>query len=601
MNPLMRTCLLAMLPLLAIGCAPTRQQIRHAELTVGASVSQHVNCQRKDHCAMTSSLHDLGHAADGSATGMDHAVILDLGEDALIARLNLIRSARRSIDIQTYIWADDDAGRLVLDELVRAARRGVKVRILADQLFAFKSVPQLARLARTHVNLQLRLYNPVLHEAETNTLGIIFSGMLRFSRTNQRMHNKLLLVDDAVGITGGRNYDDRYFDWGSNFDFLDRDVLVAGPVATEMAASFEVFWTHHRSVPLTQLRDVIQRLIAEGPGAPGWQPPHYENTPRVERALAAALTRSYIHSHFIARTFSLANVAYFSDRPEKTEVSSVHEREMTAHLMNMVASTQHELVLQTPYLVISKPAQKIFRHLHTTRPNVQILISTNSLASTDAFAVYALSHKYKRRYLAVFGFNIYEQKPHPADAPRMIAHFAELSGFGGQQGSTDRYSRVPLTSSGVRVSLHAKSMVVDHTWVMIGSHNFDPRSDDYNTEAGIIVKDRHFAAAVRASILATTRPGNSWVIAKRQVDDVFGRINRALAKLSARLPIFDLWPIRYATSYELKAECPPMLRSDPRFFQCHEPVGEFPEVALPLKTIYTSMITAFGAGISGIM
>jgi phosphatidylserine/phosphatidylglycerophosphate/cardiolipin synthase-like enzyme len=215
--------------------------------------------------------------------------------------------------------------------------------------------------------------------------------------------------------------------------------------------------------------------------------------------------------------------------------------------------------------------------------------------------VYALSHKYKRRYLAVFGFTIYEMKPHPEEAPKLIAHFARLSGIGGPRGSSHRYDQVPLSTKGVRVSLHAKSMVVDGEFVMVGSHNFDPRSDDYNTESGLIVDDSAFAAAVRASILADTAPGNAWVIAKRQADNVLTRINRAIAKLSEKLPIFDFWPIRYAASFELKPGCQPILPGQPGFYDCYESVGEFPEVALPLKTVYARIITAFGAGISGML
>ncbi len=590
--------LISLLPMLA-ACVPSQHQVLRAQHLVSTNIEHALNCQRADHCAASSELYNLASANDDKR---NHAVILDLGEDALIARLNLIHAARDSISIQTYIWANDDAGNLVLDALVSAARRGVRVRVLADQLGSFNDLEQLASLARTHVNFELRLYNPTLHEAVTGAFGYVVGGLCCFSNLNQRMHNKLLLVDGRIGITGGRNYEDRYFDWESDFNFLDRDVLVAGPVAEEMRSSFSLFWSHPRAVQLTALRDVGARLISDGLDAPGWQTPEYERPDRVLRVTEEAADPDYIRSHFLLRAHSVDDVEYFSDRPGKTDNPSKRDRELTAHLMKMLATADEEIVLQTPYLVISKRAQQIFRQLQKDRPDVRILISTNSLASTDAFAVYAVSHKYVRRYLAVFNFNIYEFKPHPVDGPRMIAHFHELSGEG-EQGARarGRNSEVPLTSGGVRVSLHAKSMVVDKQFVMIGSHNFDPRSDDYNTEAGIIVRDRNFAAIVRASILADMRPGNAWVVNKREVDGMLGRVNRALAKLSARLPIFDLWPFGYATSYQLKPGCPVMLREDPRFYDCHDAVGEFPEVALPLKAIYTRILTGFGAGFSGVL
>ena len=589
--------LLAILPVLT-ACVPSHRQVVRARQVVATSIDHSLQCRRADHCAQPSGLYDLGGPAH---TTSNRAVVLDLGRDALVARLNLIRAARHSISIQTYIWVNDDSGKLVLDQLVQAARRGVHVRILADQLGSFNDVEQLARLARSHVNFELRLYNPTLHEAKTGAFGYVVGGLCCFSNLNQRMHNKLFLVDGRIGITGGRNYEDRYFDWDSEFNFLDRDILVAGPVAHDMRASFLQFWNHPRAVRLTDLRDVSAQLIRDGPGAPGWQVPHYERPDRVRRVLDDAADPAWIRSHFLLRAHLLRHAEYFADRPGKTDHPGKRERELTAHLMQMVATASDEIVLQTPYLLISGKAQQIFRKLARERPEVRILISTNSLASTDAFAVYAVAHKYVRRYLAVFHFNLYEFKPHPADAPRMIANFHELAGKGGAAGPGGRYQRVPLTSPGVRVSLHAKSMVVDRRWVMIGSHNFDPRSDDYNTESGIIIDDPDFARIVRASILADIRPRNSWVVAKREADGMLGRINRALAKLSARLPIFDLWPFGYATSYQLKPECPVMLREDPRFYACHEVVGEFPEVALPLKTIYTRILTGFGAGISSML
>lgn len=588
------------------GCAVSRQNIRRANTLISASIDHRLTCHTANHCAISSPLLALGRKAlqqSRPKEPVNYAVILDQGQDSLIARLNLIRAARHSIDIQTYIWADDDAGNLVLDELIRAARRGVKVRVLADQLGSFNNVSQLAVLARTHVNFQLRLYNPTLHDANTQALEYIATAACCFLRTNRRMHNKLLLVDDQVGMTGGRNYENRYFDWDNAFVFRDRDVLVAGPVAHQMASSFETFWNHPLAVKLTHLRDVNRRLRADGPDAPGWQPPHYDNDPRVEIALAAALTRKYVKAHFVDHAFKLGKVSFFADLPAKTDDPGRRaDDELTAHLMKLMSSAQHEIVLQTPYLLLSRKAQQLFRRLHHDRPEVRVTASTNSLASTDAFAVYALYHKYERRYLVPFGFDIYEMKPHPREAPQLIANFARLSGIGAQRGSAGKYSgQVPLSTKGVRVSLHAKSMVVDGRYVMIGSHNFDPRSDHYNTESGIIADNPRFAAAVRASILRDTLPGNAWVIAKRQANSLPTRINRVIAKLSAKLPIFDFWPFRYATSYELKPGCKPVLRTDPRFFDNYTAVGEFPEVNLPLKTIYTRIVTAFGSGISGMM
>lgn len=609
-QPAPRAWLRVLLPLLLgasllSGCTVSREHVRQAEVYVAASIDHRLSCSRADHCAMDSRLRTLASPSKAAAPGAasNRALLLEQGQDALIARLNLIRSARRSIDIQTFLWVADDAGNLMLDELMRAARRGVKVRVIIDQIGgAFGGVRRLARIARSHVNFRLRLYNPTLNDSQTQYLEYLSSSLCCFFQINQRMHNKLLLVDDMVGITGGRNYQNRYFDWDNSFVFRDRDVLVAGPVAIEMAESFDTFWQHPRSTRLTHLRDVNERLRRDGPHAPGWSPPAWHNGPRVELALAAAVSRDYVAEHFLGQVFELERVSYFSDLPAKTAGPQFPgERELTAHLMDLLGDTREEIVLQTPYLVISEKAQKIFRNLYRHRPQVDVLVSTNSLASTDAFAVYALSHKYKRRYLQDFGFEIHEFKPHPAEGPRIIADFAELTGNGEVSIETGSYQPVPLETAGLRISMHAKSLVVDGEFVMIGSHNFDPRSHEYNTESGIVAHDRSLAETVRAAILRDMLPGNSWVIAPRRGGNILTRANRAIAYLSEKLPIFDFWPIRYSTSYDIDPGCQPMSPSEPGFYACYHPVGDFPKVKLSLKAINTRIFTAFGAGLSGVM
>ena len=257
-------------------------------------------------------------------------------------------------------------------------------------------------------------------------------------------------------------------------------------------------------------------------------------------------------------------------------------------------------MLETPYLVFSKRARKVFRELGERKPRLPIIVSTNSLAATDAFYVYALSYKYKKRYLRRYGFRIHEFKPFPGDAPAFVANYAELAG-GSHHGEYERYGSAPLKRGGVRLGLHAKSLVIDDRVAMIGSHNFDPRSDDYNTESGFIFYDRAVTERVRAEILRNTAPQNAWVIARRPRPLLVERINNAINDFSTALPLFDFWPFRYATSFELKPGCAPLRTNDPHFYDCYEAVGDFPGVNLPLKSIYTRIVTAFGAGLVGIL
>jgi cardiolipin synthase C len=628
-------CGLFVLVLLAVllqGCTLTRARIQQADTVVAASTDQQITCNRPDRCAAPSPLLNAAEQALAQSTPdkPEHVVtLLDDSEAALVARINLIRAAHQSIDVQTYIWDEDDSGQLVLNELIAAARRGVNVRILADQLFSFEDPVVLEKLARVSPNLTIRLYNPTFHNSRTPPLEFAAGLLCCFMRFNQRMHNKLLLVDDAIGITGGRNYQDRYFNWDSEFDYVDRDVMVGGPAAQAMASSFELFWKHRRAVPLTHLRDV-NRLILHDPHPPPWPAPHYANPSRVASAQKEAEDTAWLTDHLIEPSLVTSKVEYFSDRPGKTENPDKRDvREFTMHLMRLVSNAKQEVVLQTPYLVMSSRARRIFKKLHNAAPPPKIIVSTNSLASTDAFAVYAVSYKRRRTYLTQYGFNIYEMKPHaevandayaqanvydeedddddqaPASAASNDKHrrMPGTERSPGLFGSNGRRNRpAPLISTGRRFGLHAKSIVVDDDLAMVGTHNFDPRSDHYNTEAGVIIYDQRFASEVRESILQSTLPENAWVIAeKKPVIPVLGNISLAISDVSAKLPLFDIWPFRYATSYDIKPGCAPYLPADPNFDRCYAPAGDFPDVDISPKLIYTRFITAFGAGVQGIL
>ncbi|HEY3521739.1 MAG TPA: phospholipase D family protein [Rhodanobacteraceae bacterium] len=600
--------LLCALAVLLAGCAPLSiKRIHRADAVVAASVDRRIDCRASDACAQPSPFLDQATAALAQSDGQhphNVATLLEVGEDALAARINLIRAARKSIDIQTYIWAKDDAGLLVLDELINAARRGVKVRIIADQLGSLNDPKLLSRLARSSVNLEIRLYNPTFDKAQANFAEYTASVLFRFRRFNQRMHNKLFLVDDAVGIVGGRNYEDRYYDWDPQLDFLDRDVLVAGAAAHQMAQSFDIFWNDPLSVALTHLKDANARILAHPYDSPPWVTPVYGDPQRVARVQAEAEDAEFLREHFTAESMQVGRVDYFYDLPSKTR--AVHGRdakELTRDLMRLLRGAQREVVLQTPYLVLTGRAGGIFESLQKKQPPVHVLVSTNSLASTDAMGVYALSYKHRKKFLVDYGFDLHELKPHPLDAPLMIAHYLALSGENAPAASGGKRGAVPIKPEdfGPRVSLHAKSLVVDGDVAMVGSHNFDPRSANYNSESGVIVYDEKFAAALRASIVAATQPQNAWLIAPRDPIPVIGDVSNAIGAVSRHLPIFDLWPFDYATSYELKTGCNPLPPTDPNFLKCYKSVGDFPEVNLSLTAIVTRFITAFGAGVQGIM
>ncbi len=595
-------------------CGLNRPLARQADAVVAAARPHTLTCTRADHCPIDSPYRQLvaaARAGDTAAMPVHYVNVLERGEDSLLLRIHLIRAAHTSIDIQTFIWAEDDAGWLMLDELIAAARRGVHVRILVDQLFALDDVEWLARIARAHVNIDFELYNPTFDKAVTQPVEFAAGVLCCFSKFNRRMHNKLFLVDGEIGIAGGRNVEDRYFDWDDEFDYRDRDVLVVGPRSgSEMQASFDQFWVHPLAVPLTRLNDVNRRLLVDAAtGTTGPLPPPADiDWPRIESLRARADDPSWIQRHFVDKALRVARVDYFSDAPGKGESGNPTRIELTARISQLLKDARREVIFETPYLVLSRSARKIFRDLY--KRDVPVIVSTNSLAATDAFYVYALSYKYKKRYLKRYGFQIHEFKPFPADAAQFIENYEQLSG-GANAGRYRRYAQAPLKHRGVRLGLHAKSLVIDGYISLIGSHNFDPRSADYNTESGFIIYDRAIAESVRAAVLQDAAPRNAWVIARRERSPWLEHINNVIADVSTALPLFDIWPFRYASSFELNPECAngrdrqqrpvPPLPGTPDFYACHTDVGDFPEVDLSLKTIYTRIVTAFGAGLVSIL
>lgn len=629
-------CLVLSLALATSACASLSTSQRERAIRIADTArSTEIDCQQPDACAEPSPLRALGARAYAESTPQSprhYALLLEYGQDALLARLNLIRGARRSIDLQTYIFDEDDAGHLVLDELLAAARRGVRVRVLVDQLSALRHVDTLAALAGAHVDFELRVYNPVLGRAHISYPQYLLASICCWRKLNQRMHSKLLLVDDMVGIVGGRNYQNDYFDWDDSYNFRDRDVLVAGPVTGEMATNFEAFWQAPRTRRIAELVDVGHHILRDG--VPDLPQSGFALSERARRMARDAEDDGLVRDRLAANAMPVDGVAFIADLPQKHRRAEAGKATASTHgLREILESARHEVLLQTPYLVLSPAAQDLFRTMHQRTPAPRVVISTNSLAATDAFITYALSYKYRRRFVRDFGFEIHEFKPFPLDAPIDLDATGAV-GIAWQADGTPVFTEVPqsrdkarqhplgreysalrwsgfsankpvkLEREGVRFGLHAKSMVVDERVGVVGTHNFDPRGDHYNTESVLVVDDPAFARALAASIRRDIEPANSWTVARRDKPPLFSGLDYTLTKISERLPIFDLWPTRYATNYAFQPgpDCPmPLPPSDPRFRQCYQPIGDFPEVQMGLKRLLTRIFTAFGSGLAPIL
>lgn len=596
---MIRRALSLLLVLSLPACSNQRALVREAETLVRETRALETTCSRRDRCAIASPL--TADAETRTADGGHGAILLNDAEAALVARIHLIRAARDSIDLQTFIFADDDVGLLLLTELLAAARRGVQVRVLSDQLFSLDNRRFLARLAREHVNFEFRLYNPTFNEARTAPLEFAAGILCCFFHFNQRSHNKLLLVDDRYGIVGGRNIEERYFDFGDEYNYYDRDLLVYGAVGRSMRTSFERFWSHPKTVPLEQLHDVARRIVEGGREPPPLPAPRLNHAERLTRVQALAEDSAYLQRMLVAHALTVQQVEYFSDPPDKPNVSERSEHDdLTALIARAINDAEHEIVLQTPYLILSEPARQAFRTLRRDHPDLRVIVSTNSLAATDAFPVYAISHKRRRHYLDKLGFEIHEFKPYPGRSEVALTA-AKPPGMVRSALRIRTREAVPLKRDTVRRGLHAKSIVIDGSVSLIGSHNFDPRSEGLNSENGVIVRDAGFAAELRRAIRHDIGPDQSWVVAKKPDRGLLTPLNQGIEFISERLPVFDIWPWRYATSYELRPECSPVPPQHPDFHRCYVRVGDFPEVNLATKGIYTRILTAFGAGLSPIL
>lgn len=574
----MNKLLAGALALLLAGCAsipPAKHD--QARAFAEARRSHDVACADPAGCGLPSPFMDLEQLpADVPLTDL---ILLDQGQDALLLRLHMIESAKRSIDFQVYIFDLDESGILVMDALIRAAQRGVKVRLLLDQLYGLNRPRMQAKLAALHRNFELKLYSPMFNQAEISDAEFFAGIVFRFQSLNQRMHTKLLLVDGGAALIGGRNIQDRYFDWDPDYNYRDRDLWVSGPVTAEMAENFNAFWNSERSLAAVDLDDVAVELLKAQDDPDKLALPQRGYSARMDAALAMARDGPTLLKQLAPYLRTVDNAAFYADLPEKHAEESDSRTRASNAVYQVISEAQDSVLIQTPYLVMSRLARQTFRGLQNRDVPVKVWVSSNSLAATDAFPVYALSHKYKRLYLRELGFRIFEFKPYPASV-------SMRTGQGDAQ---------------IRAGLHAKSMVVDDRIAVIGSHNFDPRSDDYNTESLLLVEDDAFSRLLSDSIRNDMLPGNAWAIAPRASLPGLADFNYTMGKWSEKLPVFDVWPWPYATSYEISPDCPLIDFTDPGFSACSRAVGDFPEINMSAKAVYTRIVTAFGAGLEPIL
>lgn len=522
----------------------------------------------------------------------EYVSILELGDDALLARIHLIRSANRSIDIQTFIWKDDPTSRFVFDELVKAAERGVLVRVLIDALNMPAKPPQLARMARAHRNLEIALYKPLAENIETGRIGFWDSVLFKTRYMNRRMHNKLLLVDGRVGIAGGRNYEGKYYDRDAAFLFRDRDVVVAGPAVMDMQDSFELFWQDKNAVFLTQFVDVQLEFDKLTAGTESFSSTNdywmFEEIDRLADERSISKIRKSIRIH------EADQVNFIYDTPRKFK-SNKERMDFDDWFETLIQGGTDRLVYQTPYLIYSRDTRKAFKELRKTHPKFRIIASSNSLAAADHVHVYALSFKHRKELYKKTGIDIYESKPYPADQATYVHGLDQLVDRAIEQAGIENRADIDqIDRVGPRLCIHAKSFVLDGKIALIGSHNFDPRSSKLNTECGVFITDVDVALELEALILNGCEPQNAWTVSKGPHTTIVSYFSGAIGAVSTALPVFDVWPYRYTTNYALKDGFEPLPPRSPDFQNNYTDVGYFPEVPDSATVIRARLMKAFG-------
>lgn len=391
------------------------------------------------------------------------------GIDALTARLLLADRAERSIDTQYYLIKADTTGLAFIDALLRAADRGVRVRLLLDDVFTTGYDAALAGLS-SHPNFEVRIFNPFNRGAA----GRVWSGITDLSRVNRRMHTKTFTVDNQVTIVGGRNIADEYFGAREDAKFGDLDVAGIGSIANRVSDMFDSFWNHETALPVAAFAempddpaaalDTLRARLAES----------RERIKDSEYAEAVVLTAlEFIDSDI--SMFEWAPYKLIYDSPDKgIKSKSGPSIAILTPLIEALQLAEKELIVLSPYFVPRKSGVEFFSELQARGVNVTII--TNSLAANNQLSVHG-GYAPSRKPLLRNGIKIYEVRP-DADV---------------------RGSEI-VAASGAIATLHTKAFLVDRKQIFIGSFNFDPRSAFFNTESGVLIRSEKMGELLGGNI-----------------------------------------------------------------------------------------------------
>jgi phosphatidylserine/phosphatidylglycerophosphate/cardiolipin synthase-like enzyme len=424
----------------------------------------------------------LGRIVLGEEVGKNLSGIrlLASGDEALASLIALADHAERTLDIQYYIIHEDKSAGILLHHVRLAADRGVRVRVLVDDLNTAGEDRRFLHLSE-HVNVEVRVFNPfTAGRFSTWTRFVASASDIR--RINHRMHNKLFVADDALAITGGRNIGDQYFTLDPHSNFVDLDVVAAGAIVPELSASFDAFWNSKYAFPIASVASAASSEVAAPP------PAEFE-TSATANWLAREIDESQVQLAWVPATV-------LADKPAKiaSEASPDVEVTIANDIADLMKTAQQELIVISPYFVPGKEGLALIRDLVNRGVHVRIL--TNSLATTDSPLV-DIGYARYRVPLLHLGVDLREMRP---NLGQKHARFH------------------PFRSS--NASLHAKALVIDQKIVFIGSLNMDERSARINSELGLVISSAEIARQV-TSLLDDISTDGSY---KVQLEDHSNRV-----------------------------------------------------------------------------
>ena len=429
----------------------------------------------------TTPLHTALTPIEAAHPGQSGFRVLASGTDALQMRIALARSATRTLDMQYYIANEDTTGKLLLGAALYAADHGVRVRMLVDDL-NFKDIDRILAGLNSHDKIEIRVFNPFgsaqggFFERTTN----VFTQIGHFTR---RMHNKAMIADNQLAIVGGRNLGDEYFSASETLQFRDLDVLAAGPITADISASFDDYWNSSIAYPLRALNkqkfDASELDQTRDDLRQHWRT---NADPYNAKPLNATPLATQIANDQLGLTWAPAE--FKADLPEKiVHPSPDYVSPPMQRLGELMRDAQKDFLIISPYFVPHDSGIKTAGEL--THRGVRIAVLTNSLAATDAVAVQA-GYSPFRVPLLKHGVELYEFKPQQ-DTP--------AAGVAGSRS---------------RASLHAKTYVIDHKILVIGSMNLDPRSANLNTELALVIHSPPLAEQVAQIFGRATGPEESY-------------------------------------------------------------------------------------------